>query len=139
MEASDAVTPGAPIVLTQQDEQYLRDRGNEFTSLVENDVNLLILHDLPLPNGLIPRRADVLLVLPEGFPDVTPDCFWCAPDITASGAPIPATEHHQVFADRVWQRWSRHFGEHWRPGIDGLRTFVSIVEDSLKRAGDVAA
>ena len=134
-----AETADAPRVLTEQDELYLRGKNFNFTAEVDGDTILVILCDVEMPPGITPGRADLLLVLPKGFPDVTPDCFWCTPDLTANGAPIQATEHHQPFAGREWQRWSRHFDGQWRPGIDGLRTFVTIVEDCLRREGSVAA
>ena len=138
MIPGDAETANAPRVLTEQDELYLRGKNFNFTAEVDGDTILVILCDVEMPPGITPRHADVLLILPKGFPDVTPDCFWCAPDLTANGAVIQATEHHQSFAGREWQRWSRHFGG-WRAGIDDLRTFVTLVDDCLLREGSVAA
>ena len=74
----------------------------------------------------------LLLRLPPGFPDATPDMFWVDPPLhTAEGATIPGTESIEQHAGRSWQRWSRHIQGQWRPGIDNLATYMFYVRRCL--------
>ena len=96
------------------------------------------------PNGYQPTSADLLIRLPAGYPDVKPDMFWTRPDIKlVNGAWPAASEHHEVpgtgngsdvYQEIAWQRWSRHTNTlEWRPGIDGLRSYLATVKRELSR------
>jgi hypothetical protein len=96
----------------------------------------VILKQVPQPAGKFNHPvADVLIILPPGYPDVAPDMFFCDPWLTlvsASRYPTCADVAHS-FAGRNWQRWSRH-NSSWRPGIDGLHTMIKRVEHALAEA-----
>ncbi len=88
--------------------------------------------DFPLPTGYSANSCDLLLRLPRAFPDATPDMFWVSPLITFDdGAVIGGTQSTESYDDRVWQRWSRHIGAQWRPGIDDLDTYIGFVRSCL--------
>ena len=83
-----------------------------------------------------PKEVTLLLRLPPGFPDATPDMFWVDPPLhTKEGATIPGTESIEQHAGRSWQRWSRHIQGQWRPGIDNLATYMFYVRRCLREAG----
>ena len=91
---------------------------------------------LPLPSGKLNHAtADVLVLLPPGYPDVAPDMFYCDPWLTLQSVgryPTCADQAH-AFQGRSWQRWSRH-NTAWRPGIDGLHTMLKRIEHALTEA-----
>lgn len=116
--------------------------GHEYQySVIENAAGThLVIRDLPLPSGLQPDAIDVLIVLPPGFADVGPDMFWCQPAVSrSSGVVIAGTETRQQFFGQDWQRWSRHIGGSWRPGIDNLATYVAYVRRALAESAEQAA
>ena len=123
-------------MLREQDAEVLDDLGCPYTTQIEPGFLNVVITDYPTGSGLQPVRTDVLVRLPLGFPDATPDMFWCDPPIsTASGATIPGTESRETYADRTWQRWSRHIQGQWRPGIDNLGTYLAYIRRCFDLAG----
>ena len=95
----------------------------------------VVVSEFPLPDGLSANATDLLIRLPQGFPDATPDMFWVDPAIQlVSGDSIPGTEVEESYDGRVWQRWSRHIGSGWRAGIDDLDTYIGYIRSCLGTA-----
>lgn len=94
-----------------------------------------------LPVGYDRTESDLLVRLPAGFPDVAPDMWWLAPAVKlAGGAVVQATELTEVHVGREWQRWSRHFQPgQWRSGIDGLESYLALIQGELIRCAGSAA
>jgi hypothetical protein len=120
--------------LREQDRTFLDSTGLGYTVEVADGFVSVVLDQFPAP-GLTPDRVDVLVRLPFGFPDATPDMFWVSPALTANGAAIPGTESTENYLGRSWQRWSRHIGGQWRPGVDNLETYLAYVRRALALAG----
>ncbi|WP_341927102.1 E2/UBC family protein [Nocardioides psychrotolerans] len=121
-------------VLREQDQTYLNSLGYSHTVEVVDGFVHTVLAEFPTP-GLDQAHVDLLLRLPIGFPDATPDMFWVSPALTAKGAAIPGTEVIENHVGRTWQRWSRHIGGQWRPGVDNLETYLAYVRRALAIAG----
>ena len=131
----DQTTEGRE-VLPSADRAYLADGGFAFEIVTETNQTGIILKDLTLPADKYDQpTANVLILLPGGYPDCAPDMFYTSPQLTlaATGAVPKAADVQQVFVGRTWQRWSRH-NNAWRPGIDGLRTMVARVLTALEEA-----
>jgi len=122
--------------LPSKDQLYLTGHGYEFEVVMEGGKTGIILKALPLSEGKFDSEtADVLILLPKGYPDCSPDMFYTSPKLSLAGTgQVPkacTVEHH--FGGRVWQRWSRH-NNNWRPGVDGLQTMVARVQTALAEA-----
>ncbi|TCC38888.1 E2/UBC family protein [Kribbella speibonae] len=117
-------------VLREQDQAILDSSGATYTVESAGGFVNLILAEFPTP-GLDRDTVDLLLRLPFGFPDATPDMFWVSPALTAKGAVIAGTEVSENYLGRSWQRWSRHIGGQWRPGVDNLETYLAYVRRAL--------
>ncbi|MHB1582400.1 MAG: E2/UBC family protein [Acidimicrobiales bacterium] len=130
---SEPVDPGP---LRPRDAQFLERAGYRYCATVENGMTLLVIQAFALPDGLQPRVVDLLLQLPAGFPDVSPDMYWCSPAVTRGDAGIPGVDSGTPYQyiGRNWQRWSRHYDGLWRPGIDDLGSLVAIVRRCLADA-----
>jgi hypothetical protein len=110
--------------------------GLPYTVTAESGFALLQIERFPTDARLSPEEVTLLLRLPPGFPDATPDMFWVDPPLlTAAGAAIPGTQQIEQHAGRAWQRWSRHIQGQWRPGIDNLATYLFYVRRCLREAG----
>ncbi len=124
------------VFLPQQDRQYLSDRGLTWEEVVDGANKGIILRNFCLPVGrfTVPS-ANVLIVLPSGYPDVAPDMFYLMPwlQLLPNGSFPRATEAAFAFQGQSWQRWSRHNNE-WRPGLDGIWTMLKRVENALEVA-----
>lgn len=117
------------------DQTFLVDHGYQFKVVQEGRETGIILKSLELPEGKFNvEAADILVLLPAGYPDCAPDMFYASPHLTLANGQVPkACTVQHTFAGRVWQRWSRH-NNAWRPGIDGLRTMVARIKTALAEA-----
>lgn len=121
-------------MLRPGDHAYLEEHST-WEAVVEAGMVCVTFKDYPLPEGLAPTANELLIRLPAGFPDVGPDMFWFAEAVVrVDGAPIPATDVTENHLGRSWQRWSRHIGARWRPGIDDLRTYMAYVATCIRSA-----
>ena len=122
--------------LPSKDQVFLADHGYDFDVHVEGSNTGIVLKSVTLPVGkFCHETADVLILLPKGYPDCSPDMFYVSPKLTLAGTgqvPKACTVEHR-FGGRIWQRWSRH-NNAWRPGVDGLRTMVARVQSALAEA-----
>ncbi len=124
------------LALPESDRRYLDDHSI-VAELVNDGPHMgIVLKQMPLPAGKFNHTAaDVLVILPPGYPDISPDMFFCDPWLTLLSAgryPTCADVSH-LFLGRNWQRWSRH-NSSWRPGVDGLHTIIKRIEHALAEA-----
>ena len=123
-------------VLPSQCRRYLDQRGVSFEELEDGGQKAVILKRIGLPTGRFNApSADLLILLPAGYPDNPPDMFYTMPWLklaTSNRYPIRADQPFEFHGCR-WQRWSRHNGQ-WRPGVDGIWTMLKRVETALERA-----
>jgi len=117
------------------DQTFLADHGYQFEVVQEGGKTGIILNSLDLPERKFnTESADILVMLPAGYPDCAPDMFYASPHLTLANGQVPKACNAQLtYAGRVWQRWSRH-NNAWRPGIDGLRTMVARIKTALAEA-----
>ena len=116
--------------------KYLTDKGFTFSEPSDNGTAAVVIDPWQQPPG----RSDhdhvaLLLLLPNGYPDAAPDMFYVHPWIKLRGTsnwPAAASVSLQ-FVGTNWQRWSRHWSD-WRPGIDGIQTWLLKVRHALEIA-----
>lgn len=122
--------------LPSNDRQYLENRDLRFEEVVDGSQKGVILQEFQLPPGRFDaEQADILILLPSGYPDASPDMFYLLPWVKlVQGAKYPkAADQAFQFNAQKWQRWSRHNNE-WRPGVDGIWTMLKRVENALEVA-----
>ena len=116
--------------------RYLAERGIGFEEHEEHGQKAVIVKEFGLPPGRFDApAADILILLPSGYPDCPPDMFYTLPWLklaTSSRYPNRADVSFE-FQGRCWQRWSRHNNE-WRTGVDGIWTMLKRVETALECA-----
>ncbi|MFJ4633848.1 E2/UBC family protein [Streptomyces sp. NPDC088847] len=118
------------------DAAHLAERGIAYTTAVESGMVCVVLPGWPVPPGYNRTSVDLLVRLPAGFPDAAPDMWWVDPALVlADGSAVEATQITEVYLGRSWQRWSRHFSPgQWRPGIDGLETYLARIRGEMLRS-----
>lgn len=122
--------------LPADDLEYLTTKAIPFEEVEDGGKKGVILKARPLPDGRFDTAsADVLIILPGGYPDAAPNMFHVLPWVKLkNGGRYPNKADKAVtFAGQRWQRWSRHNSE-WRPGVDGIWTMLKRVEDALEKA-----
>jgi len=119
-------------LVPEVDRDFLAVKGYMFSAKrVGADVHVVI-EDFPFPPAYTPPSANLLIILPAGYPNANLDMFRTIPDVKlVSGAWPKNADNREVHAGVSWQRWSRHFNSGWRQGIDNLRTFVASVRHEL--------
>lgn len=113
--------------------KYLLDRSICFDEIEEGGRRAVILRGMALPPGRFDAaKADILILLPPGYPDGPPDMFYALPwlRLVPANCYPNAANHAFAFGGQSWQRWSRH-NDAWRPGIDGIWTMLKRVEAAL--------
>ena len=123
-------------VLPMKCRRYLDERNIRFSEAEENGQKGITLEDFLLPPGRFDvPAADILILLPAGYPDNPPDMFYALPwlKVAAASRYPHAADQPVNFLGQSWQRWSRHCNA-WRPGVDGIWTMLKRVETALKEA-----
>jgi hypothetical protein len=122
--------------LPPSDLEYLTSKGTAFVEIEDGSKKGVILKGRPLPGGRYDAEAaDILILLPRGYPDVAPDMFHLLPWVklkTTNAYPRKA-DHSVAFHGKQWQRWSRHCKD-WRPGVDGIWTMLKRIDTALAEA-----
>lgn len=122
--------------LPARDREYLESKGIEYEEQEEAGHKGVILKARPLPAGRFDSdKADILILLPSGYPDAAPNMFYLLPwvKLTNGGRYPRKADKPFQFNGQSWQRWSRHNKE-WRPGADGIWTMLKRVEFALQEA-----
>lgn len=129
-------TEGGDTFLPSRDRDYLAEKGIAYEEVVSEGNRGVVLRQYPLPAGLFDAgRADILILVPSGYPDTAPDMFYLLPWVRLAGRNALPRAADQAFAFRgqSWQRWSRHNPD-WRPGIDGIWSMLKRVDHALQVA-----
>ena len=93
----------------------------------------LLIEDFGIPAGFTSSKADLMVLMPLGYPASALDMFYLDPPIgKANGRDAGALAIETHFGRR-WQRWSRHY--HWNPGEDSLIRHIEYVKSELEVAG----
>lgn len=121
--------------LPEIDRDFLANKGYRYDVVKDGDALYLILFDFDFPIAYAPSKADVLIILPAGYPNSNPDMFWTNPDVKLpNGAWPTASEYHHAYCGRSWQRWSRHFPNgSWRAGVDNICSYIAAIKKELSK------
>jgi hypothetical protein len=124
--------------LPEFDRDYLLEKGYLFEEKSDVNGNGLIIRNLVLPYGkFTAETSDLLIILPNGYPEVRPDMWYFNPGILLAPSNTPArqTQAKIIFEGKEWQRWSRHYpANEWRSGVDGIHTYLKKVLTALEMA-----
>ena len=100
-----------PSILPSRDRAYLVEHELPFEETTNGPQRGVVIKQYGIPaDRLSEARADVLILLPDGYSDVPPDMFYCSPWlrlVTRNAFPKCADQPFE-FAGTRWQRWSRH-------------------------------
>jgi hypothetical protein len=125
--------------LGARDAAFLTERGLRFDVLPDAGGGAyLLLHEFDVSGGgFAPSPVDLLIRVPPQYPMTPLDMWYCDPPIrmVTSGQFAPASEVMEPHLGRTWQRFSRHLNGTWRPGVDGLRSFFTLIQRELQGLG----
>jgi len=126
--------------LPEFDRDYLLEKGYLFEERIEPGTGRkgLIIRKWNLPIGRFNFQVvDLLILIPNGYPEVKPDMWYFNPAIllALTNRPARQTQANISFEGLVWQRWSRHFPtSEWRSSVDGIHTYLKKIDAALEVA-----
>jgi len=124
--------------LPEADREYLAEKGYANSEITDGSQRGVIFSKWSLPAGKYSHgEADLLILIPNGYRDTALDMFYLSPSVSLlpDQKTPKAADQTIAFNGRTWQRWSRHLpAQKWRPGIDGLHTFLQAVQSALTKA-----
>lgn len=118
--------------LPQVDRDHLDSKSYAWKATDIDGFTHLTISDFPMPSPYDPRRVTLLIRLPAGYPMANPDLFFVAPHVKLNGSDPQACGGRLNALGIEWQQWSRH-NQHWRPGVDSLRSFIAAIRRELQR------
>jgi hypothetical protein len=121
-------------ILPEIDRDFLAEKGFNYTATDVGNSILVVLKEFAFPEAYNPRTADLLIVLPAGYPNANVDMFYTCPDVKLASGSWPLNCDGRVnYCGQEWQQWSRHFKVQWRQGVDSLRTFIASIRRELSK------
>ena len=122
--------------LTNETERLIQ-LGYQITTVQENGLTKLIIQEYPLPDGYSTSTSDLLILIPPSYPNGKPDMFWVNTDVLLENGKVPKkAEVIENHAGKDWRRFSWHLSK-WNPGRDDLSTYLSFIDEGLRRAREV--
>ncbi len=123
--------------LPEDDQIFLKERGYDWSVYPgDSQGGFLVIRNFDvIGGGFSPNPTDLMIRIPSQYNMAPLDMWYCDPPIrlAATGQFAQASEVTESHLGRVWQRFSRHLPPGvWRPGIDGLHTFMPLIWRELQ-------
>jgi len=139
------------VSLPEEDVEFLAEKNVAYKLVSEQlnggagERNGIVIAGVPVPanlrevtpNGLTERiDCEVMILVPGGYASTKLDSFYTKPHLKRSDGNEPAsTGFPQQLFGEDWQFWSRHLDEKdWRPGVDGIATYLAYIKNELRGA-----
>jgi hypothetical protein len=122
--------------LPEEDEAFLRGKGFDWSLCPDGDSGLLVIRGFPVNAARYDHAStDLMIRIPAGYNMAKLDMWYVDPPLRLKESnqfPHQAAEFEQ-HGGRRWQRFSRHLPDgKWRAGIDGLPTFLALINSELR-------
>ncbi len=126
---------GNSFVFPAEDIEYLDSHylGQWYKLSEENEKYALLITEFQIPEGYEQKIADLMILMPAGYPGVGLDMFYFDPSLHKLNNKDPGSLSIEEHFGRSWQRWSRHY--EWIPGEHGLCQHIEYVRNELEIAG----
>ncbi|MBI4838573.1 MAG: hypothetical protein HY806_05415 [Nitrospirae bacterium] len=118
-----------PQQLTQEIEQ-LRNQGYNIELYDESEMILLIIKEYSLPVGYNKLFSDLLLKIPQSYPNGKLDMFWTDADLHLQASNGQIATSVEAILGKQWLRFSWH-PQKWNPSRDNLLTFLQFINRRL--------
>lgn len=127
--APKTINPGDASRLPEGDELYLQEKGLHWELLSAGAQGAcLVLKNVQVALDRYDRaEVELMLRLLPGYPMTALDMFYIFPELRLKSGSYPqAADVFEDHCGRRWQRFSRHLGSPWRPGVDSLEGFLAL-------------
>ena len=96
-----------------------------------NGLQLVVIPQVPLPNGWSQPSTHIRFVIPNGYPYAAPDCFWADHTLRLARGQIPQNAQvgqmmpGQPDPKTLWFSWHVHAA--WNAATCELMTYVQVI------------
>jgi len=122
--------------LCEDDVAALAERGLDWETVsVTGGGAWLLVHKYPVFPGYNHTHVTAALRLDSTYPDTQIDMVYVDPPLARNDGKHIAQLTMADVAGKQFQQWSRHRtpANPWRPGVDGLRTQLMLVDEWFER------
>ena len=121
--------------LPEADELHLDALGLPWETVLEGQVQWLVVHDRLLPPGYNHAKGMAAVVIPPGYPDAQLDMVYFFPHLARTDGGRVGGLSSRAFDGKDWQQWSRHRTAQnpWRAGEDDIAGHFILVDYWLRR------
>ena len=82
-----------------------------------------------LPPGWNKTHATIYFLVPVGYPQARPDCFWSDADLMlATGAPPQNTGTQGATGIPASLKWFSWHPQSWKPNSDTLLSYIGLIQ-----------
>jgi hypothetical protein len=129
-----AVVEDVRDLIPSADRAFLEEKGFDYElKRVGAEIHVVI-QNFPFPEAYDQRTATLLIILRPGYPNTEIDMFFTRPDVKLRNGNWPDRCTGRVDHGGLnWQQWSRHLNGRWRPGVDGLRSYIACIRHELSK------
>lgn len=117
--------------MTPLEEQFaaLRERYSEASLTQHPDGSAtVVIPNVSLPEGWEPRQTTVRFIVPVGYPQSRPDCFWTDAPLRLSGGRVPQnTGANPLPHGPPGPLWFSWHVQSWSPNFDTLLTYLNVI------------
>lgn len=95
----------------------------------------LIIPEVPLQDHWSKPSADLMVIVPDGYPMAPLDMFYVSPEINLNNGRKPGgSDNRETYLGRTWQRFSWHYQKPWNPSRCSLVTHLHFCMARLAMA-----
>jgi len=125
--------------LPEADTEALDAAGLAWEAVTDRGTNWVIIHGVPLPEGIVAREASVAIRIPATYPPSALDMAYFSPAVQRTDGKVIANTGSSVNIEGVaWQQWSRHYTSTnpWKSSQYNVFTHFLLCQSWLRREAD---
>lgn len=115
--------------LPENDIFHLDNMAYAWETIVENNMQWLLIHNFPVVEGYNFDQVTVALKIETGYPQMQLDMAYFYPNLSRLDGTAINALCQQDLDGKSFQRWSRHRTavNPWRPSVDDVSTHLALV------------
>jgi len=120
--------------LPEDDENYLNEKGFDWELQPDGQWGILVIKGYPISGVKYDRKnTDLMIRIPPQYNNAALDMFYADPPVQLKNGGFPnRADQFENHGGHRWQRFSRHLSKPWRPGIDSLPGFLSLISREIQ-------
>jgi hypothetical protein len=127
------------MLIPERDAAFLKERGYDWEVVADpaGGACVIVRGFSVEGGGFTPAITELMVRIPPQYPITALDMWYCDPPIrvAATGRYAQASEVTESHLGRKWQRFSRHLNGGWRPRIDSLKSYFTLIQRELQGVG----